>query len=347
MTSNADSCTLPSIPEWKALVARFQQPSLPRSVGQLFNTLVPYFALWVAMVWSLEVSYWLTLALSILTGLFVVRAFIIFHDCGHGSFFKSKVASDIVGFITGLITFTPYHHWKWEHSLHHATCSDLDRRGIGDIWTLTVDEYLAAPLWKRFAYRLARNSMVLFIIAPIIMFVIYQRFTTRGANRREVASVWWMNLAVVAKISFMCWLIGWQAYVMIQVPVFVVAGAVGVWMFYIQHQFEDTYWEHREEWDYTAAALKGSSFYKLPKILQWFTGNIGFHHIHHLSSRIPNYNLEPCHNSHPIFQSVKPITFWQSLRCMSLRLWDEEHKKLVGYDYLKQARANRMASAGV
>lgn len=345
MTSSAETYTLPSIPEWKALVARFQQPSLPRSVGQLFNTLVPYIALWFAMVWSLEVSYWLTLALSLLTGLFVVRSFIIFHDCGHGSFFKSRLASDIVGFITGVITFTPYHHWRWEHSLHHATCSDLDRRGVGDIWTLTVKEYLAAPLWKRVAYRIARNSIVLFIIAPIIMFVVYQRFTTRGASPREKASVWWMNLAVVVKISFMCWLIGWQAYVMIQVPVFMVAGACGVWMFYIQHQFEDTYWEHREDWDYTAAALKGSSFYKLPKILQWFTGNIGFHHIHHLSARIPNYNLEPCHNSHPVFQSVKPITFIESLRSLSLRLWDEDSKKLVGYDHLKKARAAAATTA--
>lgn len=329
---------LPSISDWKAIVAKYSVPSLPKAIWQIVNTLVPYFALWYLMYLSLSVSYWLTLGLSVIAGLLVMRIFIIFHDCGHGSFFKSRKANDVMGFITGMLTFTPYGHWRWQHSVHHATSGDLDRRGEGDIWTLTVKEYLESSPKRRFFYRVARNPFVLFVLAPLGLFFIYQRFPSSNAKGKDRRSVMWMNLALAAMVTFGCWLFGWQNYLLMQLPVTMVAGAAGIWMFYVQHQYEDTYWEHRDEWDYTTAALQGSSFYKLPKIFQWFTGNIGFHHIHHLGSKIPNYNLERCHNSHEIFQKVKPLTFIESLKCISLRLWDEESHKLVGYSHLKTVR---------
>ncbi len=331
---------LPSINDWKAIVAQYSIPSLPKAIWQIVNTFVPYFTLWYLMYLSLSVSYWITLALAVLAGLLLVRVFIIFHDCGHGSFFKSRRANDILGFITGMLTFTPYGHWRWQHSVHHATSGDLDRRGDGDIWTLTVKEYLESSPSRRFFYRIARNPFVLFVLAPLGLFLIYQRFPSANAKGKDRRSVIWMNIAVTAMVAFGCWLFGWQNYLLMQLPVTMTAGAAGIWMFYVQHQYEDTYWEHRDEWDYTTAALQGSSFYKLPKILQWFTGNIGFHHIHHLGSKIPNYNLERCHNSHEIFQQVKPLTFLESLKCISLRLWDEESRRLVGYSHLKKLRAD-------
>jgi omega-6 fatty acid desaturase (delta-12 desaturase) len=301
----------------------------------MINTFGGYLVLWAAMYWSLKLSWWLAVPLAILAGLFVVRVFIIFHDCGHGSFLKSRVANDIVGFLSGMITFTPYYHWRWEHGLHHGASGDLDRRGTGDIWTMTVQEYLESTRWKRFAYRLARNPFILFVVAPLFMFLVRQRFTTPGAKPRERFSVWWMNLAIAGIATGMCLLFGWKAYLVLQLIVMMVAGAVGVWLFYVQHQFEDAWWERSSAWDYTAAALQGSSFYKLPKVLQWFSGNIGFHHIHHLSPRIPNYNLQRCHESHPLFSTVKPVTLGGSFRAMAFRLWDESRRKLVGFRQIR------------
>ena len=219
--------------------------------------------------------------------------------------------------------------------LDRARAGDLDRRGVGDIWTMTVREYLAAPRWRRVAYRLSRNPGVLFLLAPAPLFLIRERFPSPKANARERNSVWWMNLAVAAMVGAMVWMFGWQAYLLIQITISLVGGALGVWMFYVQHQFDDVYWERGEEWDYTAAALQGSSFYRLPKVLQWFSGNIGFHHIHHLSPRIPNYNLERCHNSHPIFTEVKPLTFLRSLKSINLHLWDEQARRLVSFGDLR------------
>jgi omega-6 fatty acid desaturase (delta-12 desaturase) len=305
----------------------------------MVNTLVPYVALWCLMYLSMGVSHWLVVPLAILAGAFLVRIFIIHHDCGHGSFLKSRKANDILGFITGLLTFTPYHHWRWEHALHHATSGDLDRRGTGDIWTLTVQEYLESSRWKRFAYRLARNPIVLFVIAPLFVFVARQRFPKAEANKRERHSVYWTNLALLGMAAGLSWVFGIKAYVLIQLTVMGVAGAAGVWLFYVQHQFEGVYWERSEDWDYTTAALKGSSFYKLPKVLQWFSGNIGYHHIHHLSVRIPNYNLAECHQAEPLFQAVKPVTLFSSLKSLTFRLWDEQHRKLVGYGELRRYKA--------
>jgi len=290
------------------------------------------------MYLTLSVSWWLTVPLATLAGLFLVRIFIIFHDCGHGSYFKSARANDIVGFITGVLTFTPYYQWRWEHAIHHGTTGKLDKRGTGDIWTMTVQEYLESSRWKRFAYQLARNPFVLFVLAPLFMFVIVQRIPSSRANPRERQSVWWTNLAILCMVIGLCWIFGVLPYVAIQLTVTAVGGAIGVWLFYVQHQFEDAYWERGDNWEYAAAALQGSSFYKLPKVLQWFSGNIGFHHIHHLSARIPNYNLQKCHDADPLFQQVKPLTFWRSLRASTLRLWDEKSRKLVGYAHARRVR---------
>jgi omega-6 fatty acid desaturase (delta-12 desaturase) len=324
--------------DWKAIVARYQKPSVGRGLWQIVNTLVPYGALWYLMYLSLGVSWFLTAPLAILAGAFLVRIFIIFHDCGHGSFFKSTRANHILGAITGLFTFTPYFYWRWEHSVHHASAGDLDRRGTGDVWTLTVQEYLESSRWRRFAYRLARNPVILFVIAPLFLFLVKYRFVASNAGARERRSVYWTNLASVAVVVGMSWIFGFKAYLLIQLVVLAVGGSAGVWLFYVQHQFDGVYWERGREWDYTAAALQGSSFYKLPKILQWFSGNIGFHHIHHLSPRIPNYNLERCHKAEPLFQSVRAVTLFSSFKSFTFRLWDEQRRRLVGYRHLKTLR---------
>jgi len=333
------------IASWKEIVLQCQKPSTWRALWQMVNTLGPYALLWYLMYRSLTISYWIALPLAIVSGAFLVRVFIIFHDCGHGSFFKSKAANDIVGFITGMLTFTPYYHWRWEHAIHHATAGHLDKRGTGDVWTMTVKEYLESSRWKRFAYRLARNPIVLFLVAPLFVFVVRQRFPSGKASKRERWSVYWMNLAILAMAAGLCAIFGVIPYLIIQLTAMAVAGSAGIWLFYVQHQFEDVYWERAEQWDYTAAALQGSSFYKLPKILQWFSGNIGFHHIHHLSSRIPNYNLERCHKAHPLFQSVKPVTLLSSLKSFTFRLWDEKNKKLIGFRGLRKMRRKQKQSA--
>jgi|CZKQ01.1.fsa_nt_gi omega-6 fatty acid desaturase (delta-12 desaturase) len=330
---------------WKAIVARYQQPSTWRALWQIIDSIVPYVLLWYLMYRSLSISWWITLPLAVLASGFLIRIFIIFHDCGHGSFFKSQLANDTVGFIAGVITFTPYYHWRWEHAVHHTGSGDLDKRGTGDIWTMTVQEYLESSRWKRFAYRLARNPIVLFVIAPVFLFLIRQRFPSPGASKRERESVQWMNLAILGMVTGLIWIFGFKSYLLIQLTITGVGGAIGIWMFYVQHQFEGVYWERGEDWDYTAAALQGSSFYKLPKILQWFSGNIGFHHIHHLSPRIPNYNLERCHKADPLFQNVPSVTLLSSLKALTFRLWDEPLRQLVGYGRLRDIRNEQKQNA--
>lgn len=318
------------------MVAQYQQPSAGRALWQIANTLIPCALLWYLMYHTLAVSGWLTVPLAIVAGALLVRVFIIFHDCGHGSFFKSRAANDVWGFLCGMLTFTPYHHWRWEHSLHHATSGDLDRRGTGDVWTMTVREYLESSRGKRLAYRLARNPVVLFVVAPLYLFVIRHRFPKAGASRRERLSVYWMNLAILGMAAALVAIFGLRGYLLIQLTALMVGGMAGVWLFYVQHQFEGVYWERRDEWDYAAAALQGSSFYKLPRVLQWFSGNIGFHHIHHLCPRIPNYHLEKCHQANPLFQKAKPVTLLSSFRSLTFRLWDEQRRKLVGYHQVKR-----------
>jgi omega-6 fatty acid desaturase (delta-12 desaturase) len=321
---------------WQQVIAKYQQPQVSRSVWQVINTLVPYFALWFLMVLSLKVSYWLTLLLAIPAAGFMMRTFILFHDCGHGSFFESKRANDTLGIITGILTFTPYYSWRHAHAVHHATVADLDRRGVGDVWTLTVKEYQALPGWNKLVYRVVRNPLIMFTIGSLAVFLIGHRFAKHGDARRERFSVYWTNLALLGVITLLSFMIGLKAFILVQLPILFFGTSAGVWLFYVQHQFEGTYWARHNNWDYLTAALQGSSFYKLPRVLQWFSGNIGFHHIHHVSPRIPNYLLENCHNAHPLFREVKPLTLLSSLRSLRLRLWDEDTQKLVGYAELKQ-----------
>ncbi|MGN6552293.1 MAG: fatty acid desaturase [Verrucomicrobiota bacterium] len=328
----------PDTTGWKQIVARYQKPSVAAGTWQIINTVVPYIGLWFLMYVTHQISWWLTVPLAVLAGGFLVRTFIIFHDCGHGSFFKSQRANHIVGAVTGLLTFTPYFHWRWEHAIHHSTAGDLDRRGTGDVWTLTVQEYLEASRWKRFAYRLARNPFVLFLIAPLFLFVVMQRFHAPKAGNKETFSVYWTNLGLFVMASGLSLVFGVKDYLIIQLIVIAVAASAGVWLFYVQHQFEGVYWQRGEDWDYATAALKGSSFYKLPRLLQWFSGNIGFHHIHHLSPRIPNYHLEKCHNAEPLFQTVEPVTLLTSFKSFTFRLWDEQRCRLVGFNHLRTLR---------
>jgi omega-6 fatty acid desaturase (delta-12 desaturase) len=330
---------------WKRIVEKYQKASAGKASWQVINTLVPYALLWLVMYYTVQVSWWLTVSLAILSGAFLVRAFIIFHDCGHGSFFKSRRANNLWGFICGLLTFTPFYHWRWEHSLHHATSGDLDRRGVGDLWTMTVQEYLESSRGKRFAYRLARNPFILFVLAPLYVFLVRHRIPKANANRRERRSVYWMNLAILAMASVMVAIFGLKNYLIIQFTALMVAGAAGFWLFYVQHQFEGVYWERRNDWDYAAAALQGSSFYKLPRVLQWFSGNIGFHHIHHLSPRIPNYNLERCHRANVLFQSVKPITLLSSFKSLTVRLWDEQRRRLVSFRHARLLQKQQRQTA--
>lgn len=329
---------------WKKIVRKYQTPSVGRALWQLANTLIPYFLLWVAMYFTVQISYWLTLPLAILAGGFLVRTFIIFHDCTHESFFESPRANTIVGFFVGILSFTPYHHWRWEHSLHHSAAGDLDRRGFGDVWTMTVNEYLAASPMQRLNYRLNRNPIVLFVIAPMLLFLFLYRMSARGAKKRERFWLYVTNVGIVAMAAGLIWIFGIKAYLFIQLTTIMVASMAGVWLFYVQHQFEDVYWEHGENWDFAKAALEGSSFYKLPKILQWFSGNIGYHHVHHLSPRIPNYHLERAHRSEPLFQDVDHLTLRKSLRSFSFRLWDEKLRKLVGYSHLKTLKTQQPQS---
>jgi len=327
--------------DWKAVVARYQRPEVWRAIWQLTNTLVPYAALWWLIYASLSISLWLTLPLVVLAGGFMVRIFIIFHDCGHGSFFKSRLANDLVGFIAGILSFTPYYHWRWEHAIHHSSSGDLDRRGTGDVWTMTLQEYQQAPLGRKIRYRLARNPFVLFVLGPLYLFLVQHRIPSAKAPTRERWSVYWTNLGILALGAAMSWMFGFKIYLFLQFAVIVIAGTSGVWLFYVQHQFEGVYWARGDDWDYAEAALKGSSFYKLPKILQWFSGSIGYHHIHHLSPRIPNYSLERCHKAEPLFQTVKPITLLTSLKSFRFRLWDEHRRELVGYSALRRSMRAR------
>jgi omega-6 fatty acid desaturase (delta-12 desaturase) len=312
-------------------VARFQAASPWRARWQVINSFVPYALLWFAMDRVLAVSYWLMLPIAILATGFLVRIFIIFHDCGHGSFFSSKRANNLIGAISGALLLTPYRHWRWQHALHHGTAGDLDRRGSGDIWTLTVQEYLDCTRWRRFAYRVARNPIVLFAIAPLYVFVLHHRFSASGAPKRERRSVHRTNWALLGIMLAMSAAVGLRAFLLIQLTVSALSGALGLWLFYVQHQFHGAYWARSKQWNYTAAALQGSSFYKLPRILQWFTGNIGFHHIHHLSPRIPNYHLQRCHEADPFFETIEPVTLLGSLKSLTYRLWDEQRNVFVGF----------------
>jgi acyl-lipid omega-6 desaturase (Delta-12 desaturase) len=320
---------------WREAIARYQNPTMKRSLWEITNSVGPFLLLWYLMYRSLEVSYWLTLALAIPTAGFMVRTFIIFHDCGHGSFFKSQRANALVGTLTGILTLTPYYHWRHDHAIHHASAGNLDRRGVGDVKTLTVEEYRALPPLKQLGYRIFRNPLLMFTVGAWVVFIVVHRFYKPNAGKRERFSVYLTDLALLNIVLLLSLLIGFKAFILVEFPVLAIATGVGVWLFYVQHNFDGTYWERHGSWDFVSAGLKGSSFYKLPAVLQWFTGNIGFHHIHHLGPRVPNYLLPKCHRENVIFQEVKPLTILGSLKSLGFRLWDEQNRRLVGFRALK------------
>ena len=284
--------------------------------------------------------YWLTLALAIAAGGILVRVFILFHDCCHRSFFASRRANTILGYVTGILTFSAFEDWRYAHNRHHATAGNLDRRGIGDIWTLTTEEYMAASRGKRLAYRIYRNPFILFGPGSALLFLVFQRFSKKGAGKSARKSVLITNFSLMLLLVVATLTIGLRTYLLIQLPVILVGGGIGLWLFYIQHQFEDAYWVRDEFWDPMSVALRGSSYFKLPKILQWFTGNIGLHHIHHVQPGIPNYNLQQCYDEVPALQAVKTITLKASIRSLRLGLYDEKNKKLVSFRSLSMGRAN-------
>lgn len=319
---------------WQKVIKAYQQPDVSRSVWQIINSYGGLAISWVLMYFSLRIGFWLTLLLALPAAGFLVRIFIIQHDCGHASFFKSRRANDLVGGISGVFTMTPYKLWRKSHAVHHAHHADLDDRGTGDVWTLTIDEYFEAPWWKKVTYRVFRNPVFLFVIAPAIQFMIVQRYHFGYRphwKNGEFASVYWTNLGLLFLVGVPAYFLGFWPTMAIYVPSVLIASSIGTWLFYVQHQFEETYWEHKPEWDYTLAAMHGSSYYKLPRVIQWFTGNIGFHHIHHLSPRIPNYNLERCHEDNPLLQNVVQLTLLSSIKTVRLALWDETERRLVSF----------------
>lgn len=317
-------------------MAPYEKAALKTSIFQMINTFVPFFLLWFLAYQSLEISYALTFLFCVIAAGFLVRIFIIFHDCCHYSFFKNRKANDIVGTITGVMTLFPYRQWQHDHSVHHATSSNLDKRGTGDIWMLTVDEYLEASTMTKIKYRLYRNPFVMFVLGPIYKFMIQNRFNRKGARKKERLNTYLTNLLLVGLIVGLSYLLGWQSFLVIQGTIFMVSGAAGIWLFYVQHTFEDSYFEVDEHWEYVRAAVEGSSFYKLPKPLQWVTGNIGYHHVHHLSPRIPNYKLEEAHVSTPPLQNVPTVTLKTSIESLKFHLWDEENKNFIGFRELKK-----------
>ncbi len=323
---------------WARKITAYTTSNHRKAVWQIINTLLPYFLLWSAMVYMVhnQYPYWSVLLLSLVAALFLLRIFIFFHDCCHGSFFKSRRANTILGYITGILTFTPFDAWRRSHNLHHASSGNLDRRGAGDVWTMTVEEYRTSPFLRRAAYRLYRNPLITFGLGPAYLFLISMRFPEKNAGKKEKRSVLLTNISLLLIILILGFTIGFKTYLMIQVPVILIAGIAGVWLFYVQHQFEPAYWSRGKDWDLMKSALEGSSFYKLPKILQWFTGNIGFHHIHHLRPKVPNYYLEECQNNIEIFQQIKPVTFLKSLKYPFLDLWDEEQQKLVSFHSVRR-----------
>ena len=342
--SGADRETISSLARQLAQhCAGYREPLLSRALVQLTTTLVPYFALCAVMLWSYTQGLWIVaVLLSLPAGGLLVRIFIIQHDCGHGSFLRSRAGNDYLGRALSLLTLTPYNNWKRAHAIHHSSNGDLSRRGVGDVETLTVREYLALGRWGRLRYRLYRNPLVLIVLGSPFNFLVLQRLPFgvglpwRTAWRDALA----LNIAVAALLGAVALLAGGIGAVLgALLPTIFVAAWIGGWLFYVQHQYEDTVWESGDEWDFHRAALGGSSYYVLPSILQWFTGNIGLHHIHHLNSRIPNYRLQECLDGHDVLGRVGRLTLVQSLRCVRLALWDEDARRLVGFSRLLQTSA--------
>jgi acyl-lipid omega-6 desaturase (Delta-12 desaturase) len=317
----------------------YAQPRVARSMLEIATSVVPYLALSVAMYWSLGISHLLTLALAVPCAGFLVRTFTVFHDCAHGSLLPSKRANRLVGRLLGLFVMSPFERWRHDHAVHHASSGDLERRGVGDVLTLTVSEYWSRTPRGRLGYRLIRNPVVMFGLGPVIAMMVGPRVPTAAQRPRMRHSVLATDLALAIIITGLCLLIGWDTFLLVWAPAAMLAGSVGIWLFYVQHQFEDAYWENRADWTYDDAALRGSSYLKLPKVLQYFTGSIGLHHVHHLNARIPSYNLQRAHDENAIFHQVPTLSLWDGVRTVRLKLWDEDAGKLVTFAQARYAPA--------
>jgi acyl-lipid omega-6 desaturase (Delta-12 desaturase) len=317
--------------EWREALAGYAHADLGQALLCLATSIVPYILLWVAMYLLLHVSYVLTLLVALPASGFLLRTYIVFHDCAHGSFLSSKRANDWVGVLTGLAVFSPFHSWRAEHAGHHATAGDLDRRGLGDVTTLTVAEYTSRAPRRRLYYRLFRQPLVMFVIGPIWALALEPRLVRRRLRPHIRRSHVRTDIALTAIVGTLCWAVGWRAYLAVQLPPMLIAGAAGIWLFYVQHQFEGVYWRRTEDWSYFDAGLQGSSYLKLPRLLRFFTGNIGLHHVHHLNARIPNYKLQRAHDEHDFLHRAPTLSLWDGLRAVRFKLYDEELGRLVTF----------------
>ncbi len=333
--------------EWVQIVKKYQRADTRKAIWQLINTAVPYLALFAVNYYAMQYSFWLFLPVAILSAGFMVRLFIIQHDCGHNSFLPSTKWNDILGVILGIFTLTPYFRWRKSHAIHHATAGDLDLRGIGDVDTLTVDEYFALPWYRRLLYRVYRNPLFMFGISSTLLFVVVHRLPVETPKewKKERRSVHLTNLGIALMLLVGGALMGYGRFLLMYLVITIFASTAGVWLFWIQHQFEDTYWRRHKEWDYEKAALEGASYLKLPRVLQWFSGNIGFHHIHHLAPKIPNYLLEKAYKETPMFQKAYTLTFWTGMRTMFTHLWDEEGRRLISFAEAYRLRRTPAATA--
>lgn len=319
--------------EWNQSLKAYAAPSYRKALIQLINTVLPYLAVMGTIFYlgSLGAGFMVLGPLSVLAAGFMVRIFILFHDCTHQSFVKKGKENDAIGKILGILVFTAYEPWKKEHSIHHGAVGNLERRGVGDIWTMTIEEYQTSSLYKRFLYRLFRHPAFLFTVAPVFLFTILQRIPKKSATKKEVKNIWFTNLLLILMGVGLSAVFGWKTVVLYQVLTVAIASSAGVWLFYVQHQFEEVYWEKGEEWDLAEAALKGSTFYKLPLVFEWISGYIGYHHIHHLNARIPNYNLKSCYREIHELQNIKTVTLLESFKLAALEFYDEKRKRLITY----------------
>lgn len=325
-----ESTTLPP-GFWRERLAPYAEPSVKSGLLDIATSVVPYVALTAMMYSLIDVSVVLVLALAVPAAGFLLRTFIVFHDCAHGSFFASRRANKYVGVACALLVYQPFHSWRHEHAVHHATAGDLDKRGMGDVDTLTVAEYRELSRLGRLGYRLMRNPFVLLVLGPAWALLLEPRLVPAWARQRFWRKILATDAALAVLIGVLVALFGWVTVLLVQLPGAMLAGAAGVWLFYVQHQFEGVYWQRNDNWSYAESALRGSSYLKLPKILQFFTGNIGLHHVHHMSPRIPNYNLQRAHDENPVFHDVPTLSLWDGIRTLQLKLYDEESGKLVGF----------------